>query len=260
MPHVRARVALSSIAVFLSAVSGPAFSQPGPLLPCHGQSPAPAYASAGQTPSFQTWTGGDPGSPLSCAGWTSLAKPKVTVALAGRFPFDGNASQLFAKLGALSAWPAIRYWSASTGAWQALALEASALRSADPAQRRGDFSAADLAKGSVLHYVQKDAHAGEVVYRLTVHEASETRLVMSSENVAAIRRFGLPVFAAGSLQTLQVMERLSATEWGFYQIVFARPGLSRFVPAQTSSYVNRLAAMFRHVAGLRTDQEPPVSP
>ena len=182
----------------------------------------------------------------------------MAAALAGTFSFDGKASDLFARLGALSAYPRIKYWSTSAKTWKPLVLEAGALKSADIGQVRSDFSSIDLIAGNVLYYFERDENVGEVVYLLNVVEADEKRLVLASENITAVRQYGLPLFAARSVQTLQVIERLSPTEWGFYQIVFTRGGLNRFVPGHTASYLNRLAAIFRHVAGLRTDQDPPV--
>src|SRR5262249_24004526 len=111
-----------SVATNTILVQRAAEAQPRP--PCGGQPPAPAYSPAGSPPAVGTWSGLEAGNRLSCAGWTSPAKTRTVVALAGKFKYSGTASGLFVKLGRLSAYPNIKYWSRSAKSWQPLVLEA----------------------------------------------------------------------------------------------------------------------------------------
>jgi hypothetical protein len=47
--------------------------------------------------------------------------------------------------------------------------------------------------------------------------------------------------------------------WGYYQTIRATAGASALALGSDASYVNRLAALYRYVAGIPTDQEPPLA-
>jgi hypothetical protein len=48
--------------------------------------------------------------------------------------------------------------------------------------------------------------------------------------------------------------------WSFYAISRAGADSSSFVAGYQSSYLNRLEAMRRYLAGLPTDRDPPIAP
>ncbi len=47
---------------------------------------------------------------------------------------------------------------------------------------------------------------------------------------------------------------------GWYQIIRAGHGASSLALGSEASYVNRSAALYRYVAGIPTDRDPPVAP
>ena len=63
--------------------------------------------------------------------------------------------------------------------------------------------------------------------------------------------------APGALQSIEIIERLSAGTWGIYLITRTGEGASFLAGDHAPSYINRSIALFRNLAGIPTDQEPP---
>jgi hypothetical protein len=233
----------------------------GPRPPC-GEAPQPAYADPGGSPNVQAWSGGDLGPnwrPPDCVSWTSPGFD-VLVALAGSFADPGTAQDLLARFGAISRMTAIRYWSVTDQAWGPLVTSATALSGSDPRQRRPDFAPAELTAGSALFFAQSDNRSsGEVVYRLLIRELRPDRLVIATENVTAVRKLFLTMFAPGELQSTYFLERGSPGVWTYYSLARASADANPLARGHEASYLNRAVALFRYVAGIPTDQEPPAA-
>jgi hypothetical protein len=181
--------------------------------------------------------------------------------LSAIFRFSGGPDDLLTRLGAISATQGVRYWSVTDRAWQPLVLDASALKGPDAALRRPDFSAVELRSGANLYYVQRDNRsAGGVVYRMRLRQSASARIVIETENVAPVRFFVMTMFEPGALQSLLYLQRLSTDAWGFYELTWVGPGASFLASGLGASYVNRAAAIYRYLAGIPSDQEPPVAP
>jgi hypothetical protein len=233
----------------------------GPRPPC-GEVPQPAYADPGDSPNVQVWNDGDLGPnwpPPACVGWTSPGFD-VLVALAGSFADPGTAQDLLARFGAVSRMTEIRYWSVTDQAWRPLVTSATALSGPDPGQRRPDFAPAELTAGSTLFFAQSDNRSsGEVVYRLLIRELRTDRLVIATENVTAVRKWGVTMFDPGELQSTYFLERGSPGVWTYYSLSRTSPDASLFASGHAASYLNRAVALFRYFAGIPTDQEPPAA-
>ena len=81
-----------------------------------------------------------------------------------------------------------------------------------------------------------------------------------SENVTPIRVAVVTVFEPGALQIASVLQRDGEGMWDLYEITRAGAESNSFVSGYGSSYLNRLDAMRRYLAGLPTDRDPPVAP
>jgi hypothetical protein len=231
----------------------------GPRPPC-GEAPQPAYAAPGGSPNVQTWSGGDLGPnwrPPHCVSWTSPGFG-VLVALASSFADRGTAQDLLARFGRISRLTAIRYWSVTDQAWDPLVTSATALRGADSGQRRPDFAPAEMTEGSTLFFAQSDNRSsGDVVYRLLIRELRPDRLVIATENVTPVHKLFLTMFAPGELQSTYFLERRSPGVWTYYSLSRTSPDANPLAGGHAASYLNRAVALFRYVAGIPTDQEPP---
>jgi hypothetical protein len=240
-----------------------------PRLPCGGTAPLPAFpatSALGAAPAaVQAWQAGrrPRWTPPACTGWTAGPGQdfRNMVALAGRIQLAGSADQLLDRFGAISMLPGVRYWSTSDGGWRPLVLTASALNGPDPGQHRADFTAVELRSGRDAYFVQHDSRSSnDVVYRMRVLESSLDRIVVGIENVTSIRVVVVTLFQPGALQVVHILHRLSPTSWGYYSLSrTTQEGSSSMAGGHEASYVNRTAALYRFIAGVPTDLDPPVA-
>ncbi len=231
-----------------------------PRLPC-GAAPLPAYAPADAPPTVRSWSGKAARSfaPPPCTGWAAMEADMI-VALAGSFFHDGGIETLATRIGAISAMKGVRYWSTTDKSWQPLVTDAYALEGPDASQRRADFDAAQVSSGRSLYYAQSDNRTGgQNVYRDRVVAAEPDRLMIASENVSALKKMGITLFEPGEMQTVYVVERRAPGVWGFYSLTRVRMASSLLPTGSDASYINRSAALFRHVASIATDKEPPAA-
>jgi hypothetical protein len=235
----------------------------GPQPPCTA-SVASGYPSPDSAPSVVVWQGKELDQsnwhPPSCTGWLAGSRSKLIVTLTGSFRFNGPMNALLARVGTISALRKIQYWSTTDKKWGPLSNDASALTDADPKSRRPDFSAAELGKGADLYYWEDDVRTGSTVYRLRVSENTPERVVISSDNVTPVRRFIFTLFRPGALQSVLIIERVSPGIFGVFVLSRSGEGASVLTSGHDDSYVNRAAALYRALAGIKTDQEPPAAP
>ena len=266
MPYqLRARAGKPLLLVGLLALlwTAPALAAEGPEPPCDGQAPVPAYAVAGPVPNVAAWSGDDLGGawkPPACTGWDAVPFATLT-ALAARFSYDGGVDGLLGRLGAVSTLKGVRYWSVSDGEWRDLVDAAHAL-DAKGGGRRGDFSAAELRGGAPAYFYQDAGGiASGAAYAVRVLEATSNRLVVAIENAEAVKAtMFVTVFDPGALQTVLFFERQPDGLWGHYALTrTTKAGTNSLVEGKEKSFINRGVALFRHIAGIPTDQEPPVA-
>ena len=250
---------LRAIFVFALLLFASGAQAAGPQPPCAGVA---AYPPPNSAPAIMVWREKDleQWSPPGCTGWPAASRSKLIVTLAGSFRFNGAMNQLLTRIGAVSALPRILYWSATDKKWMPLSKNAFALSGPDPKSRRGDFSAAEFGKGRDLYYWDDDTRTGPAVYRLRVLEDTQERIVVSSDNVTPIRRFFFTLFKPGDFQTLLIVQRVSPGVFGTFILYRSGEGASGLTTGHDKSYVNRAVALFRQLAGMKTDLDPPAAP
>ena len=253
MPRLLATLLLLLLTPFAARAEGPSL-QP----PC-GVSSQPAAAAAGRPPVTAVWSEqalrNAAWQPAACLHWSS-ERTRLAVVLAGDFHFSGTADDLLTRLGAFSVYKSIRYWSVSQQGWQALVSEAGRVGGLVGGP---DLVASELVAGSSFDYFEND-RAGRTVHRLKVLERTPERIVVASENVTPLRVMLLTAFEPGALQSVTFIDKRGPGVWSYYQIVRAGSGASSMALGSAASYLNRSAALYRHVAGIPTDRDPPVAP
>ncbi len=233
-----------------------------PQPPCTAVS-VPGYPAPGAAPVISVWQGRELDQskwrPSVCTGWPASSASKLVVALAGSFRFDGTIDRLLTRLMAISAMPTMQYWSTTEKEWRPLAYAASALSGPDATLRRPDFSAADVSTGAILYYWADDSRTGAVTSRLDVLESTPERAVISSENITPVKQFFFTLFKPGALQSTIFIQRLSPGIFGVYILSRTGEGTSILAAGHDKSYVNRAVALYRQLAGIKTDLEPPAA-
>jgi hypothetical protein len=219
------------------------------------------FSASGAPPAIAVWHDNEldesKWQPPSCTGWPTESHSKVLVALAGSFRSVGTIDRILARVAAISTLRDVQYWSTTDKKWRPLANDASALNGPHPTDRRPDFSASDLKQGATLYYWEDDSRSGEIVTRLSVRERTADRAVIGTENITPVRSYLITMFPAGTLETALFIQRISPDVWGVYLLSRSLPGTSMLAAGHEASYVNRAVALFRQVAGIRTDEEPP---
>jgi len=254
---------LCAILVSALLLLAPGARAGGPQPPCTIVA-TPAYPVPDSAPVIVIWQAKelqqDNWHPPGCTGWPSELRSRLIVTLTGSFRFDGPMSALLARVGTISALRNIQYWSTTEKIWTPLSNDASALTGPDSKSRRRDFSASELVKGADLYYWEDDTRTGPAVYRLRVSESASERFVISSGNVTPIKRFWFTLFKPGALQSVLIIEHIAPDVFGVSILNRSGEGASMLTAGHESSYVNRVAALYRQLAGIKTNQEPPAAP
>jgi hypothetical protein len=249
------------LAALLLVAGGAQASPQGPQLPCPPAASTIAYPAPDALPKIAIWHGDALDrlgwTPPACTGWPATSRAKLIVTLTASFRHAGPMESLLARVGAISSLRDIRYWSATDGKWGVLAHDASALTGPDIKARRADFAAAELVKGADLHYWEDDTRTGSTVYRLKVLESGSERAVIANDNVTPVRRYLFTIFRPGALQSLLIIQRLSPGLYGVTIVNRSGEGTSILASGHDASYVSRVNALYRALAGIKTDLEPP---
>jgi len=250
---------LALFAVLILAWPALARSESGPIAPCGSDGPSP-YPAFAEPPNARIWRAGEIApdwAPADCIGWAADSFTVLT-AIAGNFRFDGSIDDLLARFGALSKWRGITYWSVTDGSWQTLIADAAALDGSNHQQRRADFTLPELKSGSELYFLQKDNRSADpVIYRMRVTAIEPNRLVVAIENVSAVSLFVFTLFYPGDLKSTYIFKKVSQAGWGFYSLSGVRESAA-VIGNHEASYLNRAAAIYRHLVGISGDQEPPL--
>ncbi len=229
-------------------VSFPMATNAGPVPPCEGV-PTPPFGEVGGPPQWRLWSAdelrAERWQPAGCLVWSG--DTRLVAAISSRFRSNDDVFQRLINIGA---WPAIKYWSVSKQNWQPLALTVSP----------GIFVASSLASGQDYQFTQRDENSGETTYRLRVLRHDQDRLIVATENVTPIRIAIITAFEPGSLQTVTFVLKTGADQWSTYQITRVGVGASSFVLGYKGSFLNRLEAVRRYLAGHPADQQPPLAP
>ena len=220
----------------------PAAARAEPLPPCGG-APVPAVGEVNGPPQWRMWSAdelrAERWQPAGCLGWSGGTR--FVAAIASRFR---SRDDVFQRLLNIAVWPGIRYWSVTKQSWQPLALSISPLEGA----------------GESYQFRERDENGGDIGYSLRVLRRDPAHLTVATENVTPIRISIITAFEPGALQTVTFVERVGADQWDTYQITRVGAGASAFVLGYKGSFLNRLEAVRRHLAGQPTDQLPPLAP
>jgi hypothetical protein len=242
----------------MAAVAQPAVA---PQPPCGERRVYPPYGEIDGKPLVATWRDADlqklGGRPAPCLGWQGSSR--IVAALAARFRSPRSLDHLGARLVAVSHYPDIKYWAITRQDWQPLAVGVWSVGGPDGKFRQPDPPIGALQPGRDFYYAEDAELAGRTVYRLHALEHTADRLVLETENVSPIRVAIVTLFEPGALQVATFLERLAPETWGLYEITRASADSSAMVAGYTSSYLNRLEAIRRVLAGEATDGSPPLA-
>jgi hypothetical protein len=94
---------------------------------------------------------------------------------------------------------------------------------------------------------------------MRIEDAGPDRFAITMENVSTVSLFLFTLFEPGDLEATYIVQRLSPTSWGYYSLSGVRE--NGLLPgSKAASNVNRAAAIYRHITGVPSDQDPPLAP
>lgn len=234
---------------------------PAPVPPCAGM-PVPGWPAITQPPVAAVWHEQDlPAGwqPPACTGLEARPGTVVT-ALAGSFRAPGGLPDVKQRLGALSQQRSILYWDVGSGQWTPMLDDASALSSAAPDSRRGDFTPAEFRAGARLHALYTDSNPiGAVVYETTVLEAGQGSLRLVTRNVTPAKMMGFTVAAPGDLASMVALATSQGDAINYYALTTVTLGTLAAAMVSDAAHINRAAATFRFVAGEPTNGAQPLA-
>jgi uncharacterized protein DUF6675 len=231
----------------------------GPHPPCDGDVDPP-YPDLNQPVSNKSWDAsvlGRSWQPPSCLGRNSSGFTTL-VTTVGRFRSAVDDTRFLQTFGAVSQWKGLRYWSVSHREWKTLITESFALTTPQ-GQRRPDFSINETKQGSELYFEQDNNLTGKANYRMQIVKASQDHVVVKIENIGPIRYLLVPVLHTGDLQSIYFLDRESEGIWRYYSIVRTGKNASRLIAGKDASAFNRAVAVYRHLAGIPDNMEPPAA-
>lgn len=228
-------------------------AQPQP--PCAGQA-LPPYPTISAPPTARVWEQSN-WKPPACIGWAP-SDSATLVATAARFREPGGAEALRRRIGAMSEMTGLLYWSTTAQKWQRLILEAYALTAASGGERN-DFTPEEISAGRTVYAMQHDNLLGKVAYEIRVTAVSPEHIVFTSANAQAIRYLGLPLFQPSDIQSICFLDRESKDVWRYYSVMRMPKQSAILTLGHNASLINRAVALFRYLAAIPADQEPPAA-
>jgi hypothetical protein len=88
---------------------------------------------------------------------------------------------------------------------------------------------------------------------------AENRIVFATRNAAAISMLGLTLFQPDEIQSICFLDRESKGIWRYYNLTRMPKQASVLTMGHNASLVNRAVAVYRYLAGIPADQEPPAA-
>lgn len=247
--------ALGFAAVLAVMLSG-GLARGAPAVPCDATAAEPAFPPVDAPPNAQVWQDLD-WRPPPCLGWPD-AKAVILVGFAARFHHAGSSAELLGRFGAVSKLPSVRYWSTTEQQWNALFVKAQALDA--QGRPRPDFSPAEIIAGAPLRFAQRDNRLPiTTTQAIEPREVAPDRLRVDLRNVEPVELVFVTVADPGDLRTAHLLQRESGDVWRYYSLTRVASSPAILGGRNGKSWINRAAALYRHIAGIPTDLEPPVA-
>jgi hypothetical protein len=256
-----ASVVQLSTALLLFGIAAPALAET-PVVPCAGQ--RIEFPAVGAEPVIRIFKETDVAGwkPPACTGWPAEKFEFIGTAAAS-FRHNGDAMELARRYAAISEYAAMRYFSPRRRAWRELSFEAFALRDANPASKRRDFTPAEFVPGTPRYFWQRGATEAppplpgsiDLVNRIDILERTPDRLVVAVTSepgtVTVVMRL-----SRGDFRVVYFLERDQNTHDGWHY--FALTSLAGIAALGADNFYRASArGVFRHTVGLPAEVRAP---
>jgi hypothetical protein len=242
--------------VVLTAMLACSAAAAQPRVPCAGIAAVPPYPAMDERPAVSLWRDVAWVPPV-CLGWPT-GRAAVVVAFAARFQHEGPPESLVQRFGEVSKLTQVRYWSVTDKRWQPLFQQARAL--GEDGKLRRDLTLSELVPGREWRFEQKDNRLPvSTVQGLTVRLRDANRVQIDVRNVEPVELVFVDIAKPGAMRTAHLLEREALDRWRYYSVTQVESMPKLLGGGNDASWINRANALYRHIAGIRTDQEPPLA-
>lgn len=233
-----------------------------PQPPC-GTSLLPHYAALRAPASVWTWNAEalpKPWVPPACLHW-KVRDFAALIAVAGRIGGITDRAHLLRRLVSTAGLRHVRYWSFSRKRWRTLFTDVDMLTGPDESLKRADLRLDEIRTGQDYFMWQKEnSLASGMVFRGRFTELSRRRIVFQQVNLTASSILMIELLAPKEFETTYFIDRESDGVWRYYSLTRVGTEDTPLSEAPLASLINRNVAIFRYVAGVATDREPPAAP
>jgi len=233
-----------------------------PQPPCQTP-PLPPYAAVGAPASVRTWTAAtlpDPWVPPDCLRWKTRGFATI-VAIAGRIGGITEPGQILQRLVSTAGLRAVLYWSFSRKTWRTLFAAVDTLAGPDKNLKRGNLALDEIRTGRDYFMWQKEnSIASGMVLRSRFEHLSSGRIVFEQVNLTVSSILMLKVLAPGEYETAYFLDHEASDVWRYYSLTRFGAAERPLSEAALASVINRSVAIYRYLAGIPTDREPPAAP
>jgi hypothetical protein len=163
----------------------------------------------------------------------------------------GDIDTTLQKLGAISGYSGIPYWSVTDARLETLIVDAFAVEPARFDKKRADFAPSELMLGRDLIFSEHDNRLpNPVFYRMRVIHRNQNRVVIDISNINVVKRFMFTLFEPGDLRTALFVSRSADGRMTCYAVSGLHAvGLSGLLDSPRS-HLNRLLAFYGYINGI----------
>ena len=210
----------------------------------------PTASSTGALPIVAAWmaTANPSGWVLpSCIAWS---EQRFTSFAAVGGPMQGvGLDEILGRIGGISGYKGMRYWSVTDGRLEALITDAFAVENPAFKIARPDYTPFEMQAGHEIYFMEQDNRLSEpVLYRMRIVERSNDQVVIDISNVSRVRKFLLTLFEPGQLRTALFISGTPRGNWTCYALSGFHPTALTGLLDTQKSRLNRLLALFGHLA------------
>jgi hypothetical protein len=162
-----------------------------------------------------------------------------------------QARSLLERLGSVSKFAGMTYWSVTDHRLEVLITESFAVPMATGVSRRPDYSIQELLAGGELRFSERDNRLqNPVIYRLRVLERDDAHFVVDITNVTPVKRLLLTVFSPGDLRTVIFVVRAPDGHWKCYTLSGMHASGLASIVENPKSHLNRILALYGYISQL----------
>jgi hypothetical protein len=190
-----------------------------------------------------------------CHEWDSQRFPQVAV-IRGLIAAS-NARSLLERLGAISQFAGMRYWSVTDRRLEVLITSAFAVEPVKQTEARPDYSPQEMLAGQELKFSEHDNRLPDaVIYRMRITEHDEHHFVIDMSNLTPVKRLLFTLFSPGDLRTVLFVSEAGPGVWICYGVSGVHASSLARLVENPKSQLNRLIAFYGHLAGSDPDTLP----